>query len=310
VVDERRRVRVRVPVRVEQFVPGGRGGTCVSDARMMAPSRVGGITSVCAYARVVPAFETLAVTVDGPVATLMLNRPDRLNALSRLLLREIVLACRWFDEEAPDVKVVVVRGAGRAFSAGFDLADFQQVAPGTSARDTADLGRLATEALTNVRPLTIAAVHGHCVGGGLVLAAACDLRLAADTVRFSIPEVDLGIPLAWGGIPRLVREIGPALTKELVLTCRPFGADEALAIRFLNRVVPEATVFDEAAALAVSLAEKPAFSLRVTKQQVNAVMEEIGSTRRNTIDADVLTAAMADAESRGASRRYLDRRQR
>ena len=70
-----------------------------------------------------------------------------------------------------------------------------------------------------MRALTIARIQGWCVGGGLVLAAACDLRLAADTARFSIPEVDLGIPLAWGGIPRLVREIGPALTKELVLTC-------------------------------------------------------------------------------------------
>jgi len=244
--------------------------------------------------------------VDGPLATLTLNRPDRLNALSRQLLRDVIQACRWFDEDAVGVKVVLVRGAGRAFSAGFDLDDFRQPAgPTTSSRDTADLGRLATEALTNVRPLTVAAIHGHCVGGGLVLAAACDLRLAADTTRFSIPEVDLGIPLAWGGIPRLVREIGPALTKELVLTCRPFTAAEALSIRFLNRVLPESELFEAATVLATSLAEKPAFSLRVTKQQVNAVMEEIGSTARNTIDGDVLTAAMADTESREASRRYL-----
>ena len=166
---------------------------------------------------------------DQPVATLLLNRPDRLNALSRELLREIPIACRWLDETVA-IKAVVVRGSGRAFSAGFDLDDFTTMDQG-SPRDTADLGRLAAEALTDVRPLTIAAVHGHCVGGGLVLAAACDLRLAADDVRFSIPEVDLGIPLAWGGIPRLVRELGPAITKELVLTCRPFGADEALGLR-------------------------------------------------------------------------------
>lgn len=256
-----------------------------------------------------PTFETLQLDVDGPVATLVLHRPRKLNALSARLLRELVLACRWIDDDAPDVKVMVVRGAGRAFCAGFDLDDF---AGGTAAagasRSVADLGRLAAEALTDVRPLTIAAVHGHCVGGGLVLVAACDLRLAADTARFSIPEVNLGIPLAWGGIPRLVREIGPALTKELVLTCRPFGADEALAIRFLNRVVPEAELADAAGRLAADLAAKPTFSLRVTKHQVNAVMEEIGSTRRNAIDADVLTAALADPESRAASRRYLHAR--
>lgn len=262
------------------------------------------------YSPAVHRFESLTLDVNGPLATLTLNRPTRLNALTRNLLREIVRACRLVDEDHPDIKVLVVRGAGRAFSAGFDLEDFSTPETGRTSRDTADLGRLAAEALTNVRPLTIASIHGHCVGGGLVLAASCDLRLAADSARFLIPEVDLGIPLAWGGIPRLVREIGPALTKELVLTCRPFTPDEALAARFLNRVVPEVALAPAVQELAESLCGKPAFSLRVTKQQVNAVMEEIGSTARNTIDGDVLTAALADPESRAASRTYLERRNR
>jgi enoyl-CoA hydratase/carnithine racemase len=241
---------------------------------------------------------------DSPVATLLLNRPSKLNALSAELLGEIVTACRWFTEAA-EIRVVVVRGAGRAFSAGFDLGDFGGLEDGPSHRDVADLGRLAAEALTDVRPLTIAAVHGHCVGGGLVLAAACDLRLAASDTIFSIPEVDLGIPLAWGGIPRLVRELGPAITKELVLTCRPFGAVEARELRFLNRVVAPEQLFVEADALAVELAGKPWFSIRATKSHVNAVMDEIAGTGRNANDADTLVAAMSDEESRAASRRYL-----
>src|SRR5690606_19166115 len=101
-------------------------------------------------------------------------------------------------------------------------------------REAADAGRRAADALEAMRPVTVARIHGHCVGGAVVLAAACDLRVAAASTRFAIPEVDLGIPLAWGGIPRLVREIGPALTKELVMTCRPFGADEAKAAGLLN----------------------------------------------------------------------------
>ena len=245
---------------------------------------------------------------DQPVATLLLNRPDRLNALSRELLREIPIACRWLDETVA-IKAVVVRGSGRAFSAGFDLDDFTTMDQG-SPRDTADLGRLAAEALTDVRPLTVAAVHGHCVGGGLVLAAACDLRLAADDVRFSIPEVDLGIPLAWGGIPRLVRELGPAITKELVLTCRPFGAEEALGLRFLNRVVPAAELVAAADALAAELASKPTFSLRATKTHVNAVMNEIAGVGRNANDADTLVAALQDQESRDISRAYLRARRK
>lgn len=240
---------------------------------------------------------------------MLLNRPERLNALSRVLLAEVVDACRWLDTTT-EIKAVVVRGEGRAFSAGFDLGDFQQLGDRSgddrpSPRDTADLGRLAAEALTNVRPMTIAAVHGHCVGGGLVLAAACDLRIAADDARFSIPEVDLGIPLAWGGIPRLVRELGPAVTKELVLTCRPFDAEEAHALRFLNRVVPADEVVDAAESLAAELASKPAFSLRATKTHVNAVMDEIAGVGRNANDADTLLAALHDPESREASRKYL-----
>jgi enoyl-CoA hydratase/carnithine racemase len=243
------------------------------------------------------------------VATLTLDRPERLNALSRILLTELIEACRWIDQ-SHDLKVVIVKGSGRSFSAGFDLEDFAGQSAGVSPRDTADLGRLAAEALTDVRPLTIAAIQGHCVGGGLVLAAACDLRIASADTRFSIPEVDLGIPLAWGGIPRLVRELGPAITKELVLTCRPFDAAEALSLRFVNRVVPADQLDTAARELAEQLAHKPGFALRSTKQQVNAVLEEIAGTRRNANDADTLTVALTDPESRAASRRYLQQRKR
>jgi enoyl-CoA hydratase/carnithine racemase len=258
-----------------------------------------------------PPFTTLRIEHESgtSVATLVLDRPERLNALSRVLLTEIVDACRWIDA-AHELKVVVVRGSGRSFSAGFDLDDFAAPATGVSPRDSADLGRLATEALTNVRPLTIAAVHGHCVGGGVVLAAACDLRIAADDTRFSIPEVDLGIPLAWGGIPRLARELGPAITKELVLTCRPFDAAEAKALRFVNRVVPLGELERAADELAHELAAKPGFALRATKQHVNAVMEEIAGTGRNANDADTLAVALTDPESREIARRYLASRSR
>lgn len=252
-------------------------------------------------------FSTLLVQADGPIGSLTLNRPYCLNALSRATLREIVQAVAWFDAR-PDVKIVVVSGAGRAFSSGFDLNDFAAPDPGATLRDEADLGRLATEALTNMRALTIAAVRGRCVGGGVVLVAACDLRIAADDVIFSIPEVDLGIPLAWGGIPRMVREFGPAITKELVLTCREFGPDEARALRFLNNVVPAADLDATVAALALELSLKSTMTLTVTKRHVNTVVEEMGSTAYSRTDADALVTARNDPESRQAGRDYLERR--
>jgi len=148
------------------------------------------------------------------------------------------------------------------------------------------------------------------VGGGLVIAAACDLRLAADDAVFSIPEVDLGIPLAWGGIPRLVREIGPALTKELVLGCREVGAAEASALRLVNKVVPAAGLLAEAEAWAAHLAGKASQLLEVTKRQVNAAAEALLSTAGAVADADAVISAMSDRECREAAARYLATRKK
>jgi enoyl-CoA hydratase/carnithine racemase len=254
-----------------------------------------------------PNFKALLVEVNGRIGRVTLNRPEKLNALSRQLMSEIVELGAWLKLRE-DIRVVILSGAGRSFSAGFDLNDFSSASAGESPRIAADLGRLATNALTDVPQLTIAAVHGHCVGGGVVFVAACDLRVATTETTFIIPEVDLGIPLAWGGIPRLVREIGPALTKELVLTCRPFDAAEAKSIGFINRVVAPEDLDITVNELAENLASKTLYSLHSTKQQVNAVMEEIAGTGRSAGDADMLVYAMRDPESREATARYLTQR--
>ncbi|MGI9205693.1 MAG: enoyl-CoA hydratase/isomerase family protein [Woeseiaceae bacterium] len=251
-------------------------------------------------------YETLEVDLQGSIGTLWLNRPEKLNALSRVTLRELAEAARWFDEQ-PGVRVVVVGGRGKAFSAGADVSTFPATGqPG--ARAAADAGRVMAEAIEGMRSLTIVGIHGWCVGGALVLAAACDLRVAADSARFSIPEVDLGIPLAWGGIPRLVREIGPALTKELVTTCRPFDAQEALAAGFLNRVVAANDLDDTVQQLAKLVAEKPAGPVSATKRHVNAVTSQMVGTMRGWSDADSLLAAMSDPECIESREAYMQAR--
>ncbi len=249
-------------------------------------------------------FQTLEVSVEGSLGRLQMARPERLNALSRQALQDLASAARWFDEQR-EVKVVIVSGHGRSFSAGFDLNDFSNPDPEWGVRESADLGRIMAETVTDMNALTIAAIQGHCIGGGLIVAISCDLRIAAESAVFQIPEVDLGIPLAWGGIPRLVREIGPAATKELVLTCRRFYPEEAKSLGFLNAVVPDPELTAHVDALALSLAAKPGYSLRTTKQQVNAVTEEMIGTARNANDADSLVIATYDAESRAASAAYL-----
>ena len=239
-------------------------------------------------------FETLTAEAEGPLGRLTLNRGDKLNPLSVRTLEEIALAARYFDEET-DAKVVVVTGAGRAFSAGADLASFAGRQE-KSTREIAEIGRRMADAVEAMQALTIARIQGWCIGGGLVLAAACDLRVASEDARFSIPEVDLGIPLAWGGIPRLVREIGPALTKELVLTCRPFDAAEGKAVGFLNRVVAADALDEEVETLAGSLAGKAGLTILATKRHVNAVTDQMVGTMRSWSDADGLVTAFADEE--------------
>jgi len=255
-----------------------------------------------------PDFETLTVAAVDRVGRLTLNRPEKLNPLSTGCLDELAEAASWFDAR-PDVRVVVVSGAGRAFCAGADLAGFSG-AGDRSARDGADAGRLMVEAIERMQAVTIAAVHGHCIGGGVLLAMACDLRLAAASTRFVIPEVDLGIPLTWGGIPRLVREIGAAATRDLVLSCRPFTADEAHSRGIVSRVVADGDLDDEAAALAEDLAGKSLYTLRATLDAVDAAAEALVSTAGAWSDADQFVGAMHDDESRAVAARYLAERGR
>lgn len=249
-----------------------------------------------------PTFTTIEVHTEGERGAITLQRPDKLNPLSTTTLYELEEAARWLDHQH-ELKVVVVSGAGRSFSAGADVSGFSADAT----REDRDQGWRMARAMEELRAVTVARIHGWCVGGALVLAAACDLRVAADDARFSIPEVDIGIPLAWGGIPRLVRELGPALTKELVMTCRPFSAAEAKAAGFLNRVVPAEELDREVEALVAQLLGKAKFALLATKAHTNAVTEAMVHTGRSWSDAEGLAAGFRDPEGRAAAQQYAER---
>jgi enoyl-CoA hydratase/carnithine racemase len=258
-------------------------------------------------------FETLIVSAEGPIGRLTLNRPERLNALGAATLRELAAAARWFDER-PDLRVVILGGAGRAFCAGADLRDpsIADAAPASGKswgerREVGQLGLRMADAIEQMRAVTIAKVQGHAVGGGIVIMAACDLRVAAEDAVLSIPEIDLGIPLAWGGIPRLVREIGPAMTKELVMTCRPFTPREAQAMGFVNRVVPAARLDAEVEALAAEIAAKPAVPITITKEHTNAVTRAMSAGITSFADGDALLSTAFDPESFKAREAHVAR---
>lgn len=245
----------------------------------------------------------LNLTVSGTVARLQLNRPKVLNALSPGLLQDIVDSANQLSER-DDIHVVVLEGAGRSFSAGADLPDFGQHLEAKS-QPHADLGRQAANAISGLPQITLAAIHGYCVGGAIVLSAACDLRYASDSSQFSIPEVDAGIPLAWGGMEHLVRLVGETRAVELVLSCRVFDAAEAERAGFLSRVIADDHFTDELAAGVEKLAGRPPALLRKVKQQLSSLREGSFDPRH---DADALIAAFHDPESRAAGQRYIESR--
>jgi len=247
-------------------------------------------------------FQTLRVDTTGPIGRIVLTRPDRMNALDPVALTELADAADILDGHA-DVRAVVVEGEGRSFCAGFDLKAWPAEPDRTTAEEFGSLGAAMSEAVTRMRPVTVAALHGWVVGGGVVLALACDLRVAAEDTRFSIPEVDLGIPLAWYGVPLLAREVGPAIAKDLVMTCRVFDAAEAARLGMVNRVVPPGEHVHAADELAAGLAAKARVAIEATKRHVN---------RATLLDHDPgtsgLIAALSDPESLESARRYLEGR--
>ena len=133
------------------------------------------------------------------------------------------------------------------------------------------VGNRTAAALEGLDQVTIGAVNGLAIGGAVVFLACLDIRLAAQSAWFSIPEVDLDIPLTWNALPRLMRELGPARTKELVMTCDRFSADDALRWGFLNHVVPDAELLPRARELASKLLAKDPMSLALTKSATNAL---------------------------------------
>jgi len=251
-----------------------------------------------------PAFSHVGLAVEGAIARLELRRPEKLNALSPKLLEEIAAAAGALAGRA-DVACAIVCGAGRAFSAGFDLGAMVEGygEPG-DARATAAIGRRAADAIAAIPVVTVAAVHGRCVGGGLVLAAACDLVVAERDAVFSIPELDLGIPLAWGGVPALVRAVGAARAKELILTCRPIDGAEAHALGLATHLAEPGAARATAEELARNIAARGRLNTAATKTHVAAAAAGAPASAEEELDA--LVAALADAEAADVRARYLE----
>lgn len=245
----------------------------------------------------------VAASDDGRVWRLVLDRPQKLNALNEELRAQLQDALDRLAER-PDVRVVVLAGAGRAFSAGADLADRPPSAPDALTRRHAS-GRWhrLLDALERLPQVTVAALHGHVIGGGGLLAVSCDLRVAADDLSFSIPELAVGIPLTWAGLPRLAREIGLPRTRELVMTGRRVAADEAARIGLVHRVAPAAELGAATDALVAELLAQPAAPLAMTVDALRALGRATSAADTAWADPDLLRWSLRERpDPSGAAR--------
>lgn len=236
--------------------------------------------------------------LDGLV-TITLNRPDKLNALDVALHDELqgVLTELETDHAA---RVVILTGAGRAFSAGAELGSRRDGPPinDLDRRARVHLGGRTCELIDRLPQVVIGAVNGLAIGGGVVLLSCCDLRIAAESAWFSIPEVELDLPLSWQALPRLMREIGPARTKELAMACERFTSAQALQWGFLNHVVADDAVITESRRLATRLLSMDPLTLAMTKSACVALENLMVPKEPTWSDAELMLLAYRQASWR------------
>lgn len=245
----------------------------------------------------------LELDVAGPVAWLRLNRPQALNALDTALTAALEQALERVAG-LDDVAVVVIAGRGRAFCAGNDIREMRGLAP-EAAEALARRQATLMDRFARLPQVTLAAVDGYALGGGLILAVAQDLRMASDRARFGLPEVTLGFNPAYG-LARLLDVVGGGHGRDLLLTGRSVHASEALRMGLVNRVVAPPTLEASAQAWAEEIARAPRAGLSAAKAIVRGLRAAAGGGEPEAYGAALRTSSAA----RERIQRFLERRDR
>jgi len=234
--------------------------------------------------------EHFVLEKEGRIATLTFNRPEKRNPLNEEIVLEFEGLLHQIRDDK-DLRVLIFTGSGNTFSAGADLSQVKGVTdPAERQRIFAPLGKRRVRligrvlhTLVNLEQITIAAINGYAAGGGWSLALGCDLRIAVEEAEFWFPEVDLGVPLSPASTSLLAAHVGPALAKEIIITCRRFKAEELLPLGILNRVVKKTELMPTVRELAQSVAQKNPTAVMASKATINALVMHHAVIRPDTL---------------------------
>jgi enoyl-CoA hydratase len=242
---------------------------------------------------------------DGRIAVVRFDRGDGINALSPEAMRQLTAVARGFEDDA-DTSVVVLTGSAKAFSAGFDLRD-----PEGQARRDMDLGSLRrslkvgprlTRAWQEVEQVTICAIEGFAIGGGVALAVALDFRVVASDAHLRVPEIALGMNMSWQSVPRMLHLIGPARTKQAVIIAdERIPAETAHRWGLVEEVAAPGKAFEAAMALAEKVARQPPLSVTMTKLTVNRLAHALDDLASHMDSDQFALASMSEDHKEGVS---------
>ncbi len=215
------------------------------------------------------AYKNIKIETEGQIAIVSLNRPKVLNALNHELMSELAEALEGFDSD-DNIRAIILTGSDRAFAAGADITEMaDEGAVSILLKD-----RLATwDRVRHIKKPIIAAVSGFALGGGCELAMTCDIIVASETAQFGQPEINIGVIPGAGGTQRLTHAVGKYKAMELILTGRPFTANEAASMGLVNKVVPVELLLDEAKSIAKEIAKKSPLAIRMAKESISKVFE-------------------------------------
>jgi enoyl-CoA hydratase len=253
------------------------------------------------------AYETILIDRDGAVATIVLNRPKALNALNATVLAELVAA---FDELEADARVraVIITGSGdKAFAAGADIGELNQLADRAAATAKAKDGHKITARIEHSRLPVIMALNGFALGGGLELAMAGDIRIAASTAKLGQPEVNLGIIAGFGGSQRLPRLVGQGMASYLLLSGEMITADEAKLANLVDKVVPPDQLMAEAGRIAIVIAAKAPLAIAATKRAIHKGLQ-LDLHAALDLEADEFGAIAMTADAKEGTAAFLAKR--